>query len=979
MIAVLVALIIASAAAPAIISRIGHRGFYLLACVPAASLVWVIANWPTAEAPLTARHPWVPALQMDIELRFTPLAAVLSVLILGVGALVLVYCASYFPSGKKRVPTFAAELVLFAGAMFGLVTSDNLLLTYVFWELTTVLSFLLVGFYAVRATSRRAATQALLVTTAGGLAMLVGIIMLGERAGTYTISEILADPPADGVYLQVTLVLLLIGALSKSAIVPLHFWLPGAMAAPTPVSAYLHAAAMVKAGIFLVALLAPTFAHGPAWHVPVVGLGLVSMVLAGWRSVREFDLKLILAFGTVSQLGLLLVLVGVGDANVALAGMTMLVAHALFKAALFMVVGVIDHATGTRDIRKLARLGHRLPVLAVIATVAGASMAGLPPLLGFVGKEAALASLSETGALPTWTDPIVLAAVVTGSMLTVCYTTRFLWGAFGRKLRRLPSRAVAELHQPSIAFMAPAGILAALSVVAGFAAAPIGTVLEAYARTLPPHGRELTHLALWHGLTPALGLSAIAITGGIGLFYLRKRLGAMLFLKPPLGNADRMYDAVLRAADALSLRMTRTTQRGSLPITQSVIIVTLVVLPTTALLLGNRDTPRLSGFDDAVQAVVAGFIIAGALATTVLRNRLAAVLLLGLTGYGNGIIFALYGAPDLALTQFLVETLTLVVFILVLRKLPAEIERRHETPLRPLRALIGIAFGALLVVVGMFAAAARTARPVSEDYPWAAYAIGHGKNAVNVLLIDIRAWDTMGEISVLVVAATGVASLVFRNRRFGAAPRISPEMREQADRDGAEPTWLAGSGWRDPRHRSLILEIATRLVFPTMMVLSVYFFFSGHNAPGGGFAGGLVAGMALVLRYLAGGRYELGEALPIDAGRILGLGLFFSGGTATASLLLGAPALSSATLSATLPVFGEVTLVTGIFFDFGVYLVVVGLVLDVLRSLGARLDADEQRRRRPQPPGSDPQGGLGARLDADEQRRTRRSQNEGAR
>ena len=360
MLAILFAHAVATAVAPLLVYRWGRMAFYPLALVPLGSLVWVALNWPGPGQATTANVEWLPELSMDITLRFDALAAIMSVLVLGIGALVLFYCADYFHHHdghtEKRLPSFAAELVAFSGAMFGLVSSDNMLVLYVFWELTTVLSFLLVGHYAERATSRRAATQALLVTTFGGLAMLVGIIVLGNMAGTYLLSELIAAPPT-GAAASVAVVLVLIGALSKSAIVPMHFWLPGAMAAPTPVSAYLHAAAMVKAGVYLVARMTPGFADTPPWRPMVVVLGLLTMLLAGWRAVREYDLKLILAFGTVSQLGLITLMVGTGGGDMMLAGLALLCAHAMFKAALFMVVGVIDHATGTRDIRRLAWLG----------------------------------------------------------------------------------------------------------------------------------------------------------------------------------------------------------------------------------------------------------------------------------------------------------------------------------------------------------------------------------------------------------------------------------------------------------------------------------------------------------------------------------------------------------------------------------------------------------------------------------------------
>ena len=962
MLAILAAHAVATLLAPLLVHRWGRMAFYPLALVPLGSLVWVALNWPAPGQADTLTVPWVPDLSMNITLRFDSLAAIMSLLVLGIGALVLFYCADYFHHSdghrEKRLPSFAAELVAFSGAMFGLVTSDNMLVLYVFWEITTVLSFLLVGHYAERATSRRAATQALLVTTFGGLAMLVGIIILGKTAGTYLLSELVAAPPT-GLAASVAVVLVLVGALSKSAIVPMHFWLPGAMAAPTPVSAYLHAAAMVKAGVYLIARMTPGFADAPEWRPTVVTLGLLTMVVGGWRAVREYDLKLILAFGTVSQLGLITVMVGSGGSEMMLAGLAMLFAHAMFKAALFMVVGIIDHTTGTRDIRRLAWLGDRSKVLLIIASGATASMAALPPFFGFVAKEADLDTVLHSPTLGG-AAPFVLTGIVVGSVLTTVYSLRFLLGAFGRKGKPAPSTRVAEMHRPQTAFLIPPAILASAGLLFGLWPSGLNNILGDYADTVPdPEGYVSDYyLALWHGFNLPLALSGLVLAAGIAVYFGRDRLPRVGFL--PLTNADRIYDAVIRGADVFSVRLTAVTQRGSIPATQSVILATLVLLPVTVLALGTRDRPEFELWDSPPQAVVGLLMLAAALGATVMRNRLAAVLLVGVTGYGCGAIFAFHGAPDLALTQFLVETVTLVVFVLVLRTLPAETGAADIRRFRVPRAALALAVGATVTSLAAFAMAARTSRPIADLLPEAAYVRGHGSNAVNVLLVDIRAWDTMGEVAVLLVAATGVASMVFRNRRFGAAPRVADAGQPHIDQPVSgqpsafadnspavgEITWLRGSELRDPRHRSLVLEVATRLIFPVMMVLSAYFFFAGHNTPGGGFAGGLMAGLALVLRYLAGGRYELGETLPLDAGKILGAGLTLAAGTAAASLLVGAPALSSALIEVDVPVLGTVKFVTALFFDLGVYLIVVGLVLDVLRSLGARLDEEISEQER---------------------------------
>ncbi|EIU58936.1 monovalent cation/H+ antiporter subunit A [Mycobacteroides abscessus subsp. bolletii 1S-154-0310] len=935
MLAILLAHALAAAVAPLLVARVGRLAFYPLALVPFGSLIWVLARWPGNGPGVRVDIPWVPELAMDIALRFDALAAIMSVLVLGIGSLVLFYCASYFRHRdghtEPRLPSFAAELVAFSGAMFGLVISDNLLVLYIFWELTTVLSFLLVGHYAERLASRRAAVQALLVTTAGGLAMLVGVIVLGHVGGSFLLSDLIANPPT-GLAASVGLVLVLIGALSKSAIVPLHFWLPGAMAAPTPVSAYLHAAAMVKAGIYLLARMSPGFAEAAPWRPVVLVLGITTMILAGWRTLREYDLKLILAFGTVSQLGFLVVLTGTGDPDILLAGLVMLCAHALFKAALFMVVGIIDHTVGTRDIRKLAWLGNRQPLLLLIAGIAAASMAGVPLTLGFVGKELAFATVLHSRVLGS-AAPWVLAGIVIGSMFTITYSMRFMWGAFARKGLPEPSARVRGMHTPTPAFLTAPALLAVTSVAVGILPGWLNGALGSYADPVD------AHIAIWEGFGVPLLLTAMAFAVGILAFFSRGRLRRARLAVNPLGNADRGYDAVLRGADVLSQRLTALTQRGSIPFTQATILVTLVTLPTIVLAVGDRDPAHLKLWDSPLQGVVGLLILAAAIGATVMRNRLAAVLLVGITGYGAGTIFALHGAPDLALTQFLVETLTLVIFVLVLRALPAESDIQQANRFRLPRAVLAIAVGCTVTALGVYAMAARRDRPIADLLPQAAYQRGHGANTVNVLLVDIRAWDTLGEISVLLVAATGVASLMFRHRRFGRAPRVG-DAAGQPDVVVASGIWLRGSELRDPKHRSLVLEVATRLIFPLVMVLSFYFFFAGHNVPGGGFAGGLTAGLALVLRYLAGGRYELGETLPFDAGKILGLGLAFSGGTALSSMLLGAPVLSSATIQFDMLGFGHVKIVTAIFFDLGVYLVVVGLVLDVLRSLGARLDVE---------------------------------------
>ena len=944
MLALLLLHLIAATAAPLLVRWWGRQAFLALALVPAAAFAWTMAQLGTVTGGGEVRESvqWVPTLDLELAFRLDALSLTLAALVTGVGALVLLYCARYFEPDEEGTGRFAGVMTAFAGSMLGLVLADDLLLLYVFWELTTVFSFLLIGGSGARLAARRAASQALVLTTAGGLAMLVGLIMIGETSGSYLLSEVVADP-GNGPFLVAGTVLVLVGAITKSALVPFHFWLPAAMEAPTPVSAYLHAAAMVKAGVYLVARFAPGYAEVPGWRPIVLGLGLATMLVGGYRAIRQNDLKLLLAFGTVSQLGFLVVLVGAGSQEMAAAGLAMVVAHALFKSTLFLTVGVVDHATGTRDLRVLSGLGRRLPVLAVVGGLAGASMAGIPPLLGFVGKEAAFTALLDGGVPDRTVALLELAGLVLGSVITAAYTFRFLWGAFARK----PGCEDTELeHPPSALFLAAPSVLAVAGLVLGPGSPLLEPLVAGYAEELPLIAPEAEKLALWHGLQPALALSALALLGGYAVFALRAPVNRFQRRVAVGASADEGYWNTLQGLDRLAVLVTGTTQRGSLPAYLGTILVVVLALPGTVLVFRAPWPAEWRAWDSPIQALVGAVVLIAAVLALRIRQRLSAVLVVGVTGYGLAVLFALQGAPDLALTQFLVETLTLVVFVLVLRKLPKDITDRHRPRERAGRGVIAVAVGALMAAAGAVAMSARTATPVSVDYPEQAYEFGGGQNIVNVTLVDIRAWDTLGEISLLVVAATGVASLVFLRRRTGTVDRLDPVQlarRERSSRRAPRGQWLAATAALAPERRSVILEVVTRILFHTILVFSLFLLFSGHNEPGGGFAGGLVAGLALVLRYLAGGRYELGEAAPVDPGLLLGVGLLLAGGPGVGGLVAGAEVLQTAILETTLPVLGDVKLVTSLFFDMGVYAIVVGLVLDILRSLGAELDrqADE--------------------------------------
>ncbi|MCU1688788.1 MAG: Na+/H+ antiporter subunit, partial [Jatrophihabitantaceae bacterium] len=720
------------------------------------------------------------------------------------------------------------------------------------------------------------------------------------------------------------------------ALVPFHFWLPGAMAAPTPVSAYLHAAAMVKAGIFLVARLAPGFAGSGSWRPTVLILGGATLLIGGWAALKQTDLILLLAYGTVSLLGFLTMLVGAGTRASALSGLTMVLAHALFKACLFLIVGIIDKVTGTRDIRELSGLGRAHPVLAVAAVIAAASMAGLPPTLGFVGKEAAL-----TGFVPgSGADAWLLGLSAAGAALTFAYSGRLIWGAFADK----PGSAPTTTTPAGRGICAGPVALAALSLAAGLFAGRLDNYIAPYALSLPELGGahdEIEHLALWHGITPALLLTALIMVAGAVLVIGRDSVEWLQERTRTGLDAQRTYRRMMRGVDRIAVEVTGATQRGSQPLYLGIILVTAVVILGISAVAAFADglwPDNLILWDTPAQAVVGALTVAGAVLAARSRRRLRAVILVGVTGYGTAMLFLLGGAPDLALTQVLVETITLVVFVLVLRRLPPFFSDRPLAASRWIRLAIGLAVGGGVSLVALIAVGAREAKPVSGAFPQEAVDYGGGKNIVNVALVDIRAWDTMGEISVLVVAATGVASLTFLSRTMTRRVRVIPASAPEHDTHPGRSSWLATSAILDPARRSVIFEVVTRLIFHTIMLFSLYLLFSGHNHPGGGFAGGLVAGLALTVRYLAGGRYELNEAAPIDAGVLLGLGLFVATGAGLAPLAFGGSVLESAILDAHLPIFGEAHVVTSAIFDIGVYLVVIGLVLDILRSLGAEID-----------------------------------------
>lgn len=748
-------------------------GFALLAgagavkrfAVPAAMAPMVAAGlatvvlWPGVldGRPTRSSTSWVPGLGLSIDLRVDAVSLVMMLLVSGVGAAVVVYSAGYFTRSAETSRTLGL-LVLFAGSMLGVVTADHVIVFYVFWELTSVTSWLLIGQRHTDPEARSAAMHALLVTASGGLALLAGLVLLAQRAGSWSLEQILDAPPS-GEATTIALVLVGVGIITKSAQYPTHAWLPGAMVAPTPISAYLHSATMVKAGIYLALRLGPVFAVTvPGWRATVVVIGLVTMISGGLRAIRQDDLKLLLAMGTVSQLGFLLVLVGVGLEEATVAGAVLLVAHGLFKSVLFLVVGIVDHQTGTRLRSEINSLGRGWVPVRICAVVSAASMAGLPPLVGFIAKEGAYETFLHEGA----PGLIVLAGLVTGSVLTVAYSARL-----AEVFLRRPVAGAEAARPPALSMVVPVTMLTGLTIVTGlWPSGPLQTLVGGVASDARS-GATTVSLSLWHGVNAALVLSVSTVTIGVVLYAFLDRFNRVTgVLTPPRSGLDGFH-AVVRGVNVAAHAVTGRVQTGSLPAYASVIVSVVLVVPGLLLVagLGRVDLPVPNGANVLVVLVAA--LVGLATVTAVVRRRFAAVVLLGAVGYAMAGVFVAQGAPDLALTQFTIETLSIVAFMLVLRRLPGRFSSRPAGGGRWLRLMVSSAAAVAVFVLA-------TTSIQTERTPEASIAAidrslpdADGRNVVNVTLVDFRGLDTLGEISVLVVAGLGVTALA----RVGRGPR----------------------------------------------------------------------------------------------------------------------------------------------------------------------------------------------------------------
>lgn len=875
---------------------------------------------------------WLPTIGLDLALRLDPLGWLFAIIVLGIGTAVLAYAARYLHHGAPGTARLLGLLTGFAGAMLGLVLADDVVLAVVFWELTSVASFLLIG---GKGEGGRGATHALLVTAVGGLALLTAAILVSLAAGTSSLSAILAEPTLvrDAGTAPAIIVLLVLAAATKSAQLPFQFWLPGAMVAPTPISTYLHAATMVKAGVYLLLRFSPVFAGVPLWRTSLVVLGLATAVFGSVTALKQHDLKALLAASTVSQLGLLTALIGVGTPLALAAAALHTLAHALFKATLFMVVGVVDHATGTRDLRELGGLGRALPGVTVTAALAALSMAGIAPLLGFVSKEEALSAVLAVGQ-PRWLAVAATAALVVASVGTVAYSARLVLGVFAG-----PARA--PRHVPERGLIGPPMVLAGAGLLGGLAVPLLDPVVAAVTRAVSTTDPAL-QLALWHGLTPALVTSLAVVAAGAGLVVLRHPVQTLQDrVRLPRG-AD-VFDTLYHGLIDLGRVVGRPTRSLAPAAHLLPVLAATLALAGAAALGGGLGVSGSGAPSQAADWPVVVLLAACIVVTAQARSRLTAVAALGMAGFLVAGWFVLLGAPDLALTQLLVETLTVAVVVVVFRRLPDRFPRagwHRQTVAVTAAVLVGVAAGAATwVLTGRRELSTIGARFLAEGE-----SVTGGGNVVNTILVDLRAIDTLGELTVLGVAALGIYALV-RLVRHDPIPRPEPTIEDEptlthelfagplADPDTARVRvrlW-AGPGSID----SLVLQTLANGLGTVMVAASLWLLVRGHDAVGGGFIGGLTAGAAVVLFYLSHGHEQVWQSRWLRVAPLVGTGVLVAVVYGLWGLGVGDGFLAGGQLH-----LGPVHVAASLVFDVGVYLVVVGLVVSIVRHLGQGLPED---------------------------------------
>jgi multicomponent K+:H+ antiporter subunit A len=899
-------------------------GAVALAC---CALVALAAPAVFAGEVLRWQVTWVEPLGLAFGFRMDGLAWLFTLLVCGIGALIVLYAAWYLDPADPA-PRFFAFLLLFMGAMLGLVLADNLLLLVVFWELTSLSSFLFIGYWQHRADAREGAKMALAVTGAGGLALLGGVLLLGQIVGSFQLDAVLAAGEtirASPLYLP-ALLLVLAGAFAKSAQFPLHFWLPQAMAAPTPVSAYLHSATMVKAGVFLLARLFPALGGSEAWFWIVSLTGLATLLAGAYIAIFQQDLKGLLAYSTVSHLGLITLLFGLSSPLAVVAGVFHIINHAIFKASLFMAAGIIDHETGSRDLRRLGGLWRCMPITATLAMVAAASMAGVPLANGFLSKEMFFAETVSLRTTPVFSVALPLGAALAG-VFSVAYSARFVHDVF---FNGSPAGLPKVPHEPPRLMRVPVELLVLLCLAVGLLPAlTVGPTLAVAARATlfgGPYGELPQYtLALWHGINLPLVMSLVALCGGAALYFGLQRFVDLHRVERLPGwiaaGGREAFAALIGGKLVLARRITGLMQSGRLQ--NYLALLVIMALAAGALPYFTRagvallgPAPQVAAPGDLVVVMALGIVCA--LATVLAyRQRLLALVLLGAVGLVVSLVFAYLSAPDLALTQLLVEVVSIIAMALALNWLPPTSPPERGRLRQGVDALLAVAGGAGIAALA-YAVLQRPYDSIAPYFLETAVSEGGGSNVVNVILVDYRGFDTLGEISVLGIAAVIICALLAGFQPPGPAP-------------------LPGNAHE--RHPPL-LGVVVRALLPLTALVSVYFFLRGHNLPGGGFIAGLVLAIGLILLYVAHGADWMQARLRVDFRTWIGAGLLVAAATGVASFAFGAPFLTSSYVYLPLPLIGPVPLASAALFDLGVYLTVVGATLVALEAV-ARLRVRE--------------------------------------
>ncbi|MCG9915994.1 MAG: monovalent cation/H+ antiporter subunit A [Phenylobacterium sp.] len=944
------------ALAPALAIRLGRNACALatgLVTATALALLLSLAPQVMAGQVVTARLEWFPGLGLNLNFFLDALGLMFAGMILGIGLLVIIY-ARFYLAKADPMGRFFAFLLLFQGAMVGIVLSDNILLLLIFWELTSLSSFLLIGYWRHLPEGRQGARMALTVTGLGGLSLIAGLLILGQIAGSYDLSVILQSGEAiqaSPLYLP-ALILILVGCFAKSAQFPFHFWLPHAMAAPTPVSAYLHSATMVKAGIFLLARLWPALSGTEAWFYLVGGVGLFTMVFAAVVALFKDDLKGLLAYSTISHLGMLTFLFGLGTPAAAVAGVFHIINHATFKAALFMNAGIVDHEAGTRDLRKLGGLFTLMPIAATLAVLSAAAMAGVPPMNGFISKEMMLMEAVDTTAFGlNWLVP---ALVMIGVLFSAAYAFRYVVGVyFGPKRESYPAKP----HDAPFGMWAPPALLVILAVAIGLAPALVaGPLVNAVAAVVTGGAASEKHLSLWHGFNLPLVMSLAALVGG-GILLASHRQLERVWLALGLPDAKRMFDTTTLALARAAQRFTEAVHNGSLQRYMFVILATAVIIALAGFVSadyvqGGRPTLPAPG-----AAVVAWVLLVGGTTAVVLghRHRYLSLIFISVIGLVVSLTFVFLSAPDLALTQISVEVVTILLLLVALNLMPKTSPVESGTGRRLRDGLLATLGG--LGMAGATWALLRREGPASiSEFHWNnSYSGGGGTNVVNVILVDFRGFDTFGEIIVLGIAALTIFALLDTAGRGASGRRLAK--------------WTPDQN-RSPERHPMMLVVATRLLLPLALVVGFYIFLRGHNEPGGGFIAGLVVSVALLMQYMASGYAWANRRLPVDHHGLIGFGVMAAAVTGLAAMVFGVPFLTSAYEYVPIPLIGDVGLSSALAFDIGVACTVVGVVMLALHHLSSvaqraektpasdePMDVDPSRPRAPAPAGP---GGEGA-------------------